>query len=183
MNSSADTLLKKDDSLLVVIDMQEKLVPVVADKEMIVENVIKLVRFCRIIDLPVMVTEQEKLGDTLPEIRAALVNTHPITKTAFSCFGSPAFREGIRQLRRNTLIIAGIEAHVCVAQTALQALPDYTVHVVSDAVSSRVADNRKVALQRMRQCGVTITSTEMVIFELLEKAGTPLFKEALPLVK
>lgn len=181
--SPKTALLSKDDSVLVIIDMQERLLPVIAENERVVENVVKLIKFARIIGLPVVVTEQQKLGDTLPEIRRELGNIQPITKIEFDCFGSGAFTQRISQLNRKGLIIAGIEAHVCVAQTALHALSGYAVHVVSDAVSSRSLHNWEIALQRIRQQGAIITSTEMVIYEVLEKAGTDTFKQVLKLIK
>lgn len=181
--SPKTALLSKDDSVLVIIDMQERLLPVIAESERVVENVVKLIKFARIIGLPVVLTEQQKLGDTLPEIRRELGNIQPITKIEFDCFGSGAFTERISQLNRKGLIIAGIEAHVCVAQTALHALSRYAVHVVSDAVSSRSLHNWEIALQRIRQQGAIITSTEMVIYEVLEKAGTDTFKQVLKLIK
>jgi isochorismate hydrolase len=107
----------------------------------------------------------------------------PISKLEFDCFGSSAFRAHVGEQGRDTLIITGVEAHVCVAQTALSGLSNYRVQVVSDAISSRSLHNREVALQRMGQNGVTITSTEMVIYELLQKAGTDTFREVLALVK
>ena len=161
----------------------ERLLPVIAEKEKIVENVLKLVKFACIIELPILLTEQEKLGKTTPEIRAELNDIEPITKLEFDCFKFRAFAEQIRHLNRNTLIIAGIEAHICVAQTALHALADHSVHVVSDAISSRSPHNRQVALDRMGKAGVTITSTEMVIYELLGVAGTDQFRKVLKLVK
>jgi isochorismate hydrolase len=182
-HSSKHIVLSRDDALLVVIDLQERLLPVITGKEGVVENVLKLVKFARIIGLPILLTEQQNLGETTPEIRKELEDIQPIIKLEFDCFGSGAFAERIRQLQRNTLIIVGIEAHICVAQTALHALSDYAAHVVSDAISSRSPHNREVALQRMRDDGVTITSTEMVIYELLGKAGTDQFREALKLVK
>ena len=182
-HSSPSPLLRGDDALLVVIDMQARLLPVIAQKEQVIENALRLVTFARMIGLPIILTEQQNLGETNPEIRAELKDVQPVTKLEFDCFKSPAFVEQIRRLNRNTLIIAGIEAHICVAQTALHALARYTVHVVSDAVSSRSLHNREVALDRMRQSGVTITSTEMVLYELLGKAGTEQFREALKLVK
>lgn len=182
-HASRGTLLSRDDAILVVIDMQERLLPAIAEEEKIVENTLKLVKFASIIGLPILLTEQGNLGETTPEIRVELNNIKPVTKLEFDCFESRAFCERIRQLNRNTLIIAGIEAHICVAQTALHALADHTVHVVSDAISSRSPHNRKIALDRMGKAGVTITSTEMVIYELLEKAGTDQFREALKLVK
>lgn len=181
--ASTPPLLRGVDALLVVIDIQERLLPVIAEKERVIENVLKLVTFARMIGLPIILTEQQNLGETTPEIRAELETIQPIIKFEFDCFESPAFVEQIRRLDRNTLIIAGIEAHICVAQTALHALAHYTVHVVSDAVSSRSLHNREVALDRMRQAGITITSTEMVIYELLGKAGTEQFREVLKLVK
>jgi nicotinamidase-related amidase len=183
MHSSPSPLLRGADALLVVIDIQERLLSVMAEKERVIENTLKLVTFARMIGLPIILTEQQNLGETTPEIRAELEALQPNIKLEFDCFESPAFAEHVDQLGRNTLIIAGIEAHICVAQTALHALVNHRVHVVSDAVSSRSLHNREVALGRMRQAGVTITSTEMVIYELLGKAGTQEFREALKLVK
>jgi isochorismate hydrolase len=183
MNSSKNGLLNKDDSILVLIDMQERLIPVISEKEKVLENVVKLIRFSHIIGIPVVLTEQQKLGPTHPEIRKELMGVRPIPKIEFDCFGSNAFREHIEQINRNSLIIAGIEAHICVAQTAVHAVSDYTAHVVSDAIASRSPKNVTVALQRMQQCGVTITSTEMVMYELMGKAGTDTFREVLHLVK
>jgi isochorismate hydrolase len=180
---SPSPLLRGADALLVVIDMQERLLPVISDKDNVIENVQKLITFSHMIGLPIILTEQGNLGETTPEIRAELGGVEPITKLEFDCFESPAFVEHVGQSGKNTLIIAGIEAHICVTQTALHARSQYTVHVVSDAVSSRSPHNREVALDRMRQAGVIITSTEMVIFELLGKAGTEEFREALRLVK
>jgi nicotinamidase-related amidase len=183
LHPSQGPLLSRNDALLVVIDMQEQLLPVIAEKERIIDNVLKLVKFAWIIRLPILLTEQENLGKTTSEIRAELKEIRPITKLEFDCFQSRAFAEHVGRLNRSTLIIAGIEAHICVAQTALHALVGHRVHVVSDAISSRSLHNRKVALDRMGKAGVTITSTEMVIYELLEKAGTDQFREALRLVK
>ena len=176
-------LIKKDDAVLVIIDMQERLVPVMDEKERVIENNVKLAKFSRIIGLPVIFTEQQKLGNTIPEIREELRGTEPVSKIEFNGFGCDTFREKIKGPQRNTLIITGIEAHICVAQTVLSALSDYSVHVVSDAISSRSPHNRDVSLGRMSQAGATITSTEMVIYEILEKAGTDTFREVLKLVK
>jgi isochorismate hydrolase len=181
--SSQGPLLNPDDVLLVIIDMQERLLPVITGKERIVENVRKLAKFARILGLPIILTEQQNLDTTKPEISAELGEIQPISKLAFNCFGSRAFTDQVHHLGRNTLIIAGIEAHICVAQTALNAPTSHTVHVVSDAIASRSPHNWEVALDRMRQAGVTITSTEMVIYELLREAGTDEFREALKLVK
>jgi len=183
MPLSRQPLLNKDDSLLVIIDMQERLFPVIAEKERVLENVIKLVKFSRIMGLPVLVTEQQKLGKTIPEIREELTDVEPIEKLEFDSFCSDLFNKKLTQLNRKSLIIAGIEAHICVTQTALHGLSDYVVQVVSDAISSRSLHNWEIALRRMEQWGVTLTSTEMVIYELLGKAGTDTFREVLQLVK
>jgi isochorismate hydrolase len=176
-------LIRKGDSLLVIIDLQERLFPVMAEKELLAENVLKLSRFSKIMGLPVLMTEQEKLGATLPQIRGELKGVEPVSKMDFDCFGSQTFLDKLKAMNRKTLIFSGIEAHICVAQTAISALPGYTVHVVSDAVSSRSVRDREVALERMMQAGVTLTSTEMVIYEILKRAGTDIFREVLKLVK
>ena len=180
---STRNLIRREDSVLVVIDVQEKLMPVIAEKEKVIDNVVRLLKFAQIIGLPIILTEQEKLGNTLPEVREAAQDLSPIRKLDFNCFGCQEFVEEVRRIGRNTLILCGVESHICVAQTALGAVSNNTVHVVSDATSSRTQDNWRVALERMRQAGVVITSTEMVIYELLRRAGTDEFRAVLPLVK
>jgi len=176
-------LIEREDSLLVIIDVQEKLFPVMAEKEKLASQVMKLVRFSKIVGLPVIVTEQEKLGPTLPEMRGELTSVAPVPKADFNCFGCEAFLKRVRESEKTTLVLCGIEAHICVAQTALHAAPDYTVQVVSDAIASRSPENKRVALERMARSGVTITSTEMVIYEILKRAGTDTFRKVLNLVK
>jgi len=116
-------------------------------------------------------------------VRAELPGITPIQKADFGCFGCAEFVEALEGLGRRTLVLTGIEAHICVLQTALGALPDYAVYVVADATSSRTPENRDLALQRMLQAGVTITSTEMVMYEVLRRAGTDEFRAVLQLVK
>jgi len=176
-------LLDRGEAVLVAIDVQDKLLPAIEGGEAVLASIVKLVRLAEIVGLPIIVTEQLKLGDTVPEIRAVLPDMQPIGKVAFSCFGSEEFAQAVRELGRRTLVLTGIEAHICVAQTALAALGDYGVHVVSDAVGSRSRHNWKVALRRMEQAGATITSTEMLMYELLREAGTDEFRAVLRLVK
>ncbi|MCU0594323.1 MAG: hydrolase [Desulfobacterota bacterium] len=176
-------LIEREDSVLVIIDMQEKLFPVMAGKEDLANQVIKLVRFAKIVGLPVIATEQEKLGPTLSEIKGEVPSVSPVSKVDFNCLGCEAFTKRVQELERRTLVLCGIEAHICVAQTALYAASDYRVHVVADAVASRAPENRRIALERMSRSGITITSTEMVIYEILRKAGTDTFREVLKLVK
>jgi len=182
-NQSATSLLSKEDCVLVVIDMQKKLTPVISQVDKAIKNVIKLVKLAKILQIPIVVTEQQNLGETIEEIRSEIKEIQPIIKITFSCFGLEEFSSHIRRLNRKSLILTGIESHICVTQTALDAPADYNIQVVSDAVASRATHNWKIALDRMQTAGATITSTEMVMYELLKKAGTDEFRAALPLVK
>ncbi len=178
-----DSLLERDDCLLVVIDVQERLMPPMSHRDAVVDNAKRLIAFSNIIDLPIIVTEQDKLGPTVVNLSQQKRAVTLIPKVTFNCFDSDRFSEAVQQSGRKTLILLGVEAHICVAQTALHALSDFNVHVVRDAISSRTVDNWNTAIDRMRAAGVTITSTEMVIYELLKRAGTEEFKAALALVK
>jgi isochorismate hydrolase len=157
--------------------------PVITDGKKVIDNIIKLLKFSQIIKLPVILMEQEKLGKTIPEVKSEILDCNPILKIVFDGFLCDEFLEQLSQMERKTLILAGVEAHICIAQTALHALPHFKVHVVSDAVSSRTLDNRNNALERMKQNGAVISSTEMVIYELLQQAGTDEFRVTLKLVK
>jgi nicotinamidase-related amidase len=179
---SDNRLITSEESLLVIIDMQEKLVPAMAGAQRLMANTKRLLGLAAVMGLPVIVTEQEKLGLTVREISEKITSPEPIPKSAFNCFLSEAFAARVGEAARHILIIAGIEAHICVAQTALSGHPRFGIHV-GDAVASRSPDNVTVALDRMRAAGITITSTEMVIYELLGKAGTAEFKAMLPLIK
>lgn len=181
--SASRNMLVEEDSVLVVIDVQQILMPVIAENKKVIDNIVKLLTFSQIIDLPVILTEQERLGATVTEVKREIPDCTPIGKITFDAFLSETFVQQLQQLKRKTLILTGVEAHICVAQTALHALPDFTVHVVSDAVSSRTSANRTIGLERTKQCGAFITSTEMVIYELLQRAGTDAFRQTLKLVK
>ena len=173
----------REDSVLIMIDFQERLLPAMSGPEKLLENCKRLLALARIMGIPVIFTEQEKLGATVRELTEGLADYQPVAKTTFNCFASVPFAARVRETGRHTLILGGIEAHICVSQTALWAQPRFRVHVVSDAVSSRSPDNLSIALSRMRAAGLTITSTEMVIYEVLEKAGTDEFRAMLPVVK
>ena len=176
-------LLERNDSVLVLVDIQEKLVPVMHNRNVIVENLVKLAKFAGIIKLPVILTEQQNLGPTIDEISEEISNTDPISKMEFNAMKCPQFIQHLEQISCSSVILAGIEAHICISQTCLDMLSRFNVHVVSDAVSSRSPHNCDIALQRMLHSGAVISSTEMVIYELLEKAGTDEFRETLRLVK
>jgi nicotinamidase-related amidase len=173
---------------LVVIDIQQKLLPPIFQKEQLVRNTQLLIRAAGILKIPTLLSTQysKGLGSTVPEISALLPGTEPVDKTLFSCLGSDAFCALLKRLpgQRNTLLLCGMESHICVMQTALAALHDgYLVHVASDAVSSRTEWNWKIGLDRMRAAGAIISSTEMMIYELMRSSSSAAFKELLPHLK
>ena len=180
--------LEAEHCALVVVDIQEKLLPPIWEKERLVRNSQLLIRLAGILKMPALVTTQyaRGLGNTVPEIASLLPENLPIDKLMFSCFGSDVFCSSLKRLpgQRTTVLLCGMEAHICVAQTALAALREgYVVHVASDAVSSRVEWNWRVGLERMRAAGAVISSTEMIIYELLRSSGASEFKEMLPYLK
>jgi nicotinamidase-related amidase len=180
--------LDAEQCALIVIDIQEKLLPPIFHKEELVRNSKLLIRAADVLKIPtVMSTQYAKgLGRTVPEIASLLPETGTIDKDQFSCFGSEAFCTLLKRLpgKRNTLLLCGMESHICVTQTALSALREgYLVHVASDAVSSRTEWNWKIGLERMRAAGAVISSTEMMIYELMRSSSSPAFKQMLPHLK
>ena len=172
---------------LVVIDIQEKLLPPIFEKERLVRNSQLLIRLANILSLPIIATTQyaKGLGQIVPEIASLLPSVEPLDKLEFGCFGNGEFCSSVARLRgRNTLLLCGMETHICVLQTALGALNQgHVVHVAADAVSSRTELNWKLGLNRMRDAGTVISSTEMMIYELLGRSGSPEFKEILKYLK
>jgi nicotinamidase-related amidase len=180
--------LEPDQCALIVVDIQEKLLPPIWEKERLVRNSQLLIRLAGILKIPALVTTQytKGLGNTVPEISSLLPDTPPVDKLMFSCFGSDAFCGLLKRLpgQRTTVLLCGMETHICVMQTALGALREgYLVHVAADAVSSRTELNWRIGLDRMRAAGAIISSTEMMIYELLRSSGSPAFKELLPYLK
>ena len=180
--------LEAEQCALIVVDIQQKLLPPIFHKETLVKNSQLLVRLAKILSIPIMMTTQYSrgLGATVPEVASLLPDVTAIDKLDFGCFGSDAFRSGLKALpgSRNTLLLCGMETHICVMQTALGALNDgYLVHVASDAVSSRAEWNWRIGLDRMREAGAVISSTEMMMYELLRCSGTAQFKEMLSYLK
>ena len=179
-------MLERDKTALIVVDVQGKLADLMSEREALFANVERLIGGARAMGLPIVVTEQnpEKLGATRPEIAACLGDYEPITKMTFSCCGEPAFPAAVKGLGKPKLLVAGIETHVCVYQTVRDLLlAGYEVHVAADAVSSRAAANRQIALDRMRSEGAVLTSTEMALMELLQVAGTEEFRQVLKLIR
>jgi len=180
--------LDADQCALVVIDIQEKLLPPIFQKEQMVRNSQLLIRAAGILKIPTLLSTQyaKGLGSTVSEVASLLPKTQAIDKTLFSCFGSDVFCSVIKRLpsQRNTLLLCGMESHICVMQTALAALREgYLVHIASDAVSSRTEWNWKIGLDRMRAAGAIISSTEMMIYELMKSSSSAAFKELLPHLK
>jgi nicotinamidase-related amidase len=188
-SEAARRMLRAEDCALAVIDIQEKLLPPIYEKDRMVRNSTLLIRLANILSMPVIVsTQYEKgLGQTIAEIAGLLsdVNAKPIDKLEFGCFGNGEYCSQVGKLaNRTTLLLCGMESHICVTQTAFGALNQgLNVHVAADAVSSRTELNWKLGLNRMQAAGAVLSSTEMMIYELLGKSGTPAFKEMLKHLK
>ena len=191
--ASHPNLLERDNTVLVVVDVQEPFRKSVFERDRVITNVIKLVEAAKVLGLPVIATLQNRarMGDLIPEVASVLPGSTgegvlhpPIDKMTFSCCGVEAFRAAVERIERNTVLLCGVETHICVNQTAhdLAAL-GYRVHVAADAVSSRRESDWQIGLEKMRQSGVIVTSTEAAIFELLKDAAAPEFKAILELVK
>ncbi|SMC17184.1 Nicotinamidase-related amidase [Desulfacinum hydrothermale DSM 13146] len=178
--------IRPEECLLFLVDLQKAMLDLCPDRDQVVKNVMALLDMSAIVEVPVLFSEHnaEKLGGFLPELVAKVPEPKVLNKLEFSCFQNPALADAVAASGRNTLVIAGIEAHVCIFHTAAHALRlGYTVHVVGDAVTSRSAFNRETGLRRLDRAGAVITSTEMVTFEWLNRAGTPQFRRALPILK
>ena len=178
-----DRLIRRETSVLMVVDVQSRLMPHIHEGAAAVHNIARLLRFADIIGLPVVWVEQIKLGETVEPLRGQLGDREPFVKSTFSALRCDPLRERLEELAPTHLVLTGIEAHVCVGQTAIDALGSYGVHVVSDATSSRSPRDRDAGLERVRRAGGVVTTTEMTIFELLERAGTDEFREVLELVR
>jgi nicotinamidase-related amidase len=171
---------------LVVVDVQGKLAELMDDKEAVFDNIEILIKTAKVLDFGIIWCQQHPraLGPTIPQIAQLLTDNQPIDKFSFSCCGQYEFNERLKELRPKQVILCGIEAHVCICQTAVQLLDrDYEVHVVADAISSRTSANKEIALRRMEAEGALVSSTEMALFELLRTAKHEKFKELAKLIK
>jgi nicotinamidase-related amidase len=180
--------LQAEHCSLVVVDIQERLLPPIFEKDRLIRNSQLLIRLASILKMPVLATTQyvKGLGPIVPEIASLLPPSPAINKMEFGCFGSDEFCSAVKLLpgNRHTLLLCGMESHICVTQTALGALnAGYLVHVASDAVSSRTEWNWKIGLRRMEAAGAVISSTEMMLYELMRASGTAVFKEMLQHLK
>ncbi|MEW6552771.1 MAG: hydrolase [Actinomycetota bacterium] len=180
------SLANADDSILVVIDPQEKLVKMIHNREEVVGTIARLLRFADIFGIPVVLTEHypQGLGYTVEEVKEALTIYEPVIKRIFSCFGVPEFAEALAATGRKRLLVTGIETHICVSQTVHDAMQrGYRVQVVADGTGTRKREDHETALARMYAEGAVVTTSESLIYEVLYRADGPEFKQVLELVK
>ncbi len=179
-------LIKPEESCLIVIDMQERLVPAMQSPAQTIKNAGVLIQAAKRLKVPTLLTEQyaKGLGPTVSELKVLAGDVPVLEKLHFSCMKDDDFAAAFRGLNRKQVVIAGMEAHICVLQTAVNLMDEgYQIFVVTDATSSRTAASEKACLDRLGAAGAGIVTTEMVVFEWLCRAGTAEFKELLPLVK
>ncbi|MFC5080365.1 Isochorismatase family protein [Vibrio thalassae] len=179
-------MLEQDNSQLMIIDVQGKLAQIMHDKERLFTNLHTLTKAAKLMELPIIWVEQipDKLGHTIDEIRQELPHLSPIAKDVFSAWGEKSVQETLQSSNRKQIILVGIEAHICVHQTACDLIEQgYEVHLVVDAISSRTPENKDLAIHRLSQQGAVLTSTEMALFELQKVARGDQFKHLLKLIK
>jgi nicotinamidase-related amidase len=171
---------------LVVVDVQGKLAQLMYDNQTLFKNIEILIKAAKVLSIPIIWCQQvpEALGPTIPQIAELLSGGQPINKSSFSCCGDEEFIDRLNTLNRSSIILCGIETHVCIYQTALGLLAKGKyVTVAADAVSSRTQENKQLALNRMKSKGVDISSVEMTLFELLKTAKHPQFRDIAKLIK
>ena len=179
--------LDREKAVMVVVDVQQRLVPSMdpAVYDRVRRSIDCVVRGAELLSVPVLATEQypKGLGPTVPELAAACTS-QVIEKMSFGCCGEPAFRDYLRGLGRSQVLVAGMEAHVCVYQTVLGLLEaGYRVHLLRDAICSRGKTDYIAALENAASAGAVVTTTEMALFQLLRTAAAPEFKAVSALIK
>ncbi|MBR0150483.1 MAG: isochorismatase family protein [Synergistaceae bacterium] len=185
--------INAESSFMLMIDIQERLIPAISNKDEILANSVKLLTAARELSIPVMTSEQypKGIGHTVSQLQALIPEGSPaIEKTEFSCCDNPGFGDAFLNLRFNsgskdTAIIFGVETHICVLGTAIGLQEKYNLNVVvaADSCGSRSPEHHRLALDAMRDSGCLVVPSETVIYHMLEKAGTPQFKALLPLFK
>jgi nicotinamidase-related amidase len=179
-------ILRKESTALLIIDLQERILPVIRNYESVLDNTVKLIKGFRTLHLPIYFTEQypKGLGPTSQIILNELEGYSAIQKMSFSCSGAGNLFDELHKKKLSQIVVCGVESHVCVQQTVLDLIAnDFQVDVSADAVSSRKEVDYNIALDRMRTLGAEITTTESILFELLEVCGTPEFKDISKIVK
>jgi len=188
--------IKKEDAVLVAIDFQVKLMANMNEKEKCEDTICRLARGIRLFDIPVLITQQytQGIGPTTPAVTEAFTekltdtvletSLNPIEKTTFSAFREPEFEKALKATGKKTVILTGMESHICVLQTAMDLIEaGYKVFGVIDCMASRTVENKRLAEQRMLQAGVMMTTYEAVLFELTNDAKNPNFKQVASIVK
>ncbi len=173
-------------TVLVIVDVQGKLATLMHEHEQLIHNIVTMIKGAQLMNVPILWLEQlpEKLGSTVPEITAALPDVTAVRKSSFSAMGEPDFTAALMQTGARQIVLAGIEAHICVYQTAMDLLAaGYEVEVLVDAVSSRTLQNKQVALDKLSARGAYLGSVEMALFELLKTAEAPEFRAIAKLIK
>jgi len=176
--------LKIEDSLLLVIDCQEKLMPVIYEKDQLMKQIMILLEGSKVLGIPMIVTQQytKGLGMSLPQVQQ--YESQYYDKTTFSCYGESSIRRALETNGKNTIVVCGVESHICVLQTVLDLLEDgYQVVLAADCIGSRKVYDKEIALKRMEQDGAVITTCESLLFELLKEAGSDTFKQISKIIK
>jgi nicotinamidase-related amidase len=179
-------MLDPKSTVLVIIDVQGKLAQIMHDRDTLFKNLHILVSGVKLLNIPIIWMEQvpDKLGSTIPEIKDVLIDQKPIIKDVFSCMKNEEFNNQIKRINPNDIILAGIESHICVYQTAMDLLEKkYNVHIVADAISSRISENKELGIERMLLEGAIKTSVEMLLFEIQGEAKGDRFRQISRLVK
>jgi len=179
-------MLTTDNTVFLLVDVQGKLAHSMYGKENLFKNLKKLVKGMRVLEIPILWAEQNPkgLGPTVPEVAELLTDLQAIPKLSFSCYKNNEIRKALQALNRRNILVAGIEAHVCVYQTVRdlrKAL--YDVQLVADAISSRIIENKQIGLEKCKSTGAEITSVETALFELLDVAEGDRFKKILDVIK
>ena len=179
-------MLIRSNCVLVVVDVQGKLFDSMSGKDLLLQNLVKMVKGAQLLGLPILWNEQvpDKMGPTIPELRDLLKDLQPIPKHSFSCCGEAAFLNALKKTGRKQVLLVGIESHVCVYQTARDLVSaSYQVEVAADAVSSRTESNRAVGIEKIKSIGGTVTSVEAALFEMLKTAEDSAFRDMLKIVR
>jgi len=179
-------MLDVNNTLMIIIDVQEKLSRLIFQREKLIDSTQRLIKGIKVFEIPVIITEQypQGLGTTISDVTQLLPDVKRLSKVSFSCCGDEAFLKELRTIGRRQILVSGIEGHVCVYQTVVDLINyGYEVHVVTDTVSSRTPENRKIAFYLLDKAGATLTSVETVLFELLKIARGDKFKAISQIVK
>lgn len=180
------TILRREETALLIIDIQERIFRVMLNSETLIKNVINLIEGFKVLNSPIFITEQypKGLGETESRIKSVLGDVTPLQKMSFSCAGAGDLFDRLKIKNIKQVVVAGIESHVCVQQTALDLLENgFQVNLAADACSSRKEIDYNTALSRMRHSGIIVTTTESILFELLNVCGTDEFRKISKIIK